>query len=162
MQLSGSRVYAAPIDAVVALLADRAATIARYEGMGHRDVEILELDGGDDALHVKSSRVVDVDIPGFAKKVLKPTNTMVQTDDWHRNGDGTWAGSFGVEVKGAPVRIAGAMTLTPVADGTRHDVTIDLQVKVPLIGGKIADWAAKNDVQRTLDAEFDYNANRLS
>jgi hypothetical protein len=27
-------------------------------------------------------------------------------------------------------------------------------VKVPLVGGKIADWAGKNDVPRTLDAEF--------
>jgi len=37
-----------------------------------------------------------------------------------------------------------------------------LQVKIPLIGGKVADWVAKNDVQQTLDAEFAYNDKRLS
>jgi hypothetical protein len=54
------------------------------------------------------------------------------------------------------------MALRGDADTTTHDVTIDVNVKVPLIGGKIADWTAKNDVRRTLDAEFDFNEHRLA
>ena len=34
-------------------------------------------------------------------------------------------------------------------------------MKIPLIGGKIADWVGKNDAQRTLDAEFAFNDQRL-
>ena len=48
------------------------------------------------------------------------------------------------------------MRLAP-GDGTcTHDVTITMNVKVPIVGGKIADWAGKNDVKRTLDAEFGF------
>ena len=60
------------------------------------------------------------------------------------------------------MNISGTMKLTPDGDGCRHDVTIDMQVKIPLIGGKIADWAGKNDLRRTLDAEFAFNEQRLA
>ncbi|MEZ5143337.1 MAG: DUF2505 domain-containing protein [Acidimicrobiales bacterium] len=152
--VKGSHTYAADVDAVVAMLGDRDATIAKYEGMGHREVQIERLDASDDAITIVSSRVVDADIPGFAKKVLKPTNTMHQTDEWRRKADGTWDGTFDVDVKGAPVHISGTMRLVPGDGDTTHDVTIKVDVKVPLVGGKIADWAAKNDVKTTLDAEF--------
>lgn len=162
MELNGSQVYPVPVDAVIALLRDESATVDKYGSMGHRDVKVIELAGDASHVHVVSSRVVDVDLPSFAKKVLKPTNTMTQTDDWHREPDGTWKGTFDVDVKGAPVHIKGTMTLTPNGLATRHDVTVDVQVKIPLIGGKIADWAGKNDVRRSLDAEFAYNDKRLS
>ncbi|MGZ4704491.1 MAG: DUF2505 domain-containing protein [Acidimicrobiales bacterium] len=154
MELTGTHTYAASIDAVLAMLADAEATAAKYESMGHRDVEIIDCSHIDGTLHVESSRVVDVDLPGFAKKVLKPTNTMHQNDEWHEVGDGSWEGVFGVEVVGAPIQLSGVMRLVPGDDTCTHDVTITMNVKVPLVGGKIADWAGKNDVKRTLDAEF--------
>jgi hypothetical protein len=161
MRLEGSQIYPVPVDAVMAMFRDETATVARYESMGHRDVKVLELTSNDDAVRIVSSRVVDVELPGFAKKALKPTNTMQQTDEWHRQGDGSWSGTFAVDVQGAPVRIDGTMRLTPEAEGARHEVTLDLQVKIPLIGGKVADWVGKNDAQRTLDAEFAFNGQRL-
>jgi hypothetical protein len=153
-EVKGSHRYAATIDAVVAMLGDREATIGKYAGMGHRDVQITGLEASNDAIRIESSRVVDADIPGFAKKVLKPTNTMRQVDTWTRQGDESWDGTFAVDVQGAPVRISGTMRLVPGEGETTHDVTIKVDVKVPLVGGKIADWAAKNDVRTTLDAEF--------
>ncbi len=162
MEIKGSHVYPVPVDAVITLLRDEQTTIDKYESMGHRDVTILEFIAKDDMLRIVSSRVVDVELPGFAKKALKPTNTMTQTDEWHRADDGSWAGAFNVDVKGAPVRISGTMRLASAEDGARHDVVLDLQVKVPLIGGKIADWVGGRDVQRTLDAEFAFNDARLT
>ena len=161
MKIDGSHLYPVPVDAVIAMLRDESATVAKYESMGHRDVKILELTADDDSLRIVSSRVVDVDLPGFAKKALKPTNTMQQTDEWHRQADGSWSGTFDVDVQGAPVHIDGTMALTPEADGARHEVTLDFQVKIPLVGGRIADWAGKNEGRKTLDAEFAYNDQRL-
>jgi hypothetical protein len=68
MKLEGSHAYPVPVPSVIAMLQDKAATVDKYEGMGHRDVEILEFAADDDAIHIVSSRVVDVDLPGFAKK----------------------------------------------------------------------------------------------
>ena len=151
MEIQGSHVYPAPVDGVIAMLDDKSATVDKYESMGHRDVRVLEFVADDTMLHIVSSRVVDVELPGFARKVLKPTNTMTQTDEWRRGADGSWTGTFDIDVKGSPVHISGSMRLNADGAGSRHDVVIDLQVKIPLVGGKIADWLGKNDLQRTLD-----------
>ena len=162
MEVKGSHVYPVGVDVVIAMLQDKASTIDKYESMGHRDVRVLEFESDAAAIRIVSSRVVDVALPAFAKKALKPTNTMIQTDEWRRSGDGSWAGTFDIDVKGSPVRISGTMGLAPEADGaTRHDVALDFQVKVPIVGGKIADWLGKKDVQRTVDAEFAFNDHRL-
>jgi len=146
-------VFAVPVDAVMARRRVQAATVARYESMGHRDVKVVEQTADDDSLQIVSSRVVDVDLPSFAKKVLKPTNTMVQTDEWSGDGD-SWKGSFSFTLNGAPVKINGTMQLDAEGDKSTHAVTINMDVKVPLVGGKIADWIGKNDATRTLAAEF--------
>jgi hypothetical protein len=153
MQINDQHTYAAPIASVVDMFADERAIRDRYEGMGHRDVTILECTRTPTSLRVRSSRVVDVELPSFAKKVLKPTNTMVQTDEWSADGD-VWSGTFAVEVQGAPVKINGTMHLDPGGDKCTHAVSLTMEVKVPLVGGKIADWIGKNDAVRTLEAEF--------
>jgi hypothetical protein len=162
MKLTDAHVYPVPVESVMALLQDESATVDKYEGMGHQEVQVLEFAADADALRIVSSRVVTVDLPGFAKKAIKPTNTIVQTDEWRRAADGSWSGTFTGDVKGSPVSISGVMTLKPDANGAEHTVTIDVQVKIPLVGGKIADWAGKNDVRRTLDAEFAFNDARLA
>jgi hypothetical protein len=154
MDVSDSHTYAAPLDAVLDMFADPDAVVARYEGMGHRDVQVLECARSADSLTVRTSRVVDVDLPGFARKVLSPTNTMEQTDRWTAAADGTWDGTVAVEVQGAPVKMSGTMRLEPAGEQTTMHLTLSMNVKVPLVGGKIADWAGKNDVPRTIAAEF--------
>ncbi len=84
MQLEGSHVYPAAVDAVIAMLQEKASTVEKYESMGHREVGILEFASDENALRIVSSRLVDVELPAFAKRALKPTNTMVQTDEWRR------------------------------------------------------------------------------
>lgn len=155
MDVSDSHTYAAPADAVIDMYADPDAAVARYEAMGHRDIEVLECRRTDESLRVRTSRVVDVDLPGFARKVLAPTNTMIQTDEWSRADDGTWDGAVDVEVKGAPVRMSASMRLVPGGEESTMHVTVSMSVKVPLVGGRIAEWAGKNDVPRTMAAEFD-------
>jgi hypothetical protein len=162
MDVKGTHTYQVPIEAVLAMLRDPDATVAKYESMGHRDVTVIDCAGDDTQLRVESSRVVDVDLPGFAKKVLKPTNTMRQVDEWTATGDGGWDGTFDVDVHGAPIHLSGTMRLTPGSGSCTEAITIAVAVKVPLIGGKIADWAAKNDVQRSLDGEFAFNERWLA
>ena len=154
MELTRNHRYDATPDQVIEMLADRDSVQARYEGMGHREVEILACERSDSSLEVRSRRVVDVELPGFARKVLSPTNTMTQTDRWKRRDDGSWDGTFDVDVAGAPVEMSGTMSLGPDGDGAEYTVTIRMAVKVPLVGGKIADWVGKNEAAATLEAEF--------
>ena len=162
MPFSGDQTYDAAVDDVFALFADPDVVRARYEAAGDRDIEILECGPQGDGFVIRTSRTVDVDLPGFARKVLKPTNTMVQTDTWSaRDLDGARDGDFAIEVKGSPVKVWGEMRIEPTAaGGTHHTVDGNLEVKVPLIGGKVASWAAGPSQQR-LDGEYDFHRARL-
>ncbi len=157
MDLKKTHTYEAPLSAVLEMLRDRDATVARYQSMGHHDIHIDHCEATAESLRVASSRIVDVDLPGFAKRVLKPTNTMIQTDEWHLSEDGSWEGTFDVEVSGAPVHISGTMSLSPAGGQTVHEITAHVDVSVPLIGGRIADWAGKGDVNRSIDGEYSFN-----
>lgn len=153
MELTETHHFAAGADAVIEVLATEDAVVARYESMGHRDVEVQRVDRGDGTLTVVSRRVVEIDLPGFARKVLQPTNTMTQTDAWAKDPDG-WTGTFAVDVAGAPVQLSGKMRLVDAGSGSDYTVSLSMNVKVPLIGGKIADWVGRNDALTTLQAEF--------
>lgn len=162
MSFSGEGTYDAGIDAVMAFFVDADAVRARYEAAGDRDIEVLDCGPDGDGFVIRTSRVVDVDLPGFAKKVLKPTNTMVQVDTWGAaNGDGSRDGTFAVEVKGAPVKVQGTMRVEPAGEGrTHHRIEGKVEVKVPLIGGKVAGWAEGPSRERA-EAEVAFNGTRL-
>ena len=166
MAFSGDQSYDAAVDDVFALFTDPEVVRARYEAAGDRDIEILECgpQGGPngEVFVIRTARTVDVDLPGFARKVLKPTNTMIQTDTWSaRDLDGARDAYFEIEVKGSPVKVSGEARIEPaVGGGTRHTVEGKLDVKVPIVGGKIASWAEGPSQQR-LDAEYAFHRARL-
>jgi hypothetical protein len=163
MAFSGDQTYPVAVEAVAALFVDPDVVRARYEAAGDRDLEILDCGADGDELVIHTRRTVDVEgLPGFATKVLKPTNTMEQVDAWDApDAGGARNGTFTITVKGAPIKVSGTMRLEPTADGgTRHTVEGKFDVKVPLIGGKIASWA-EGPAQQRLDAEFAFHRARL-
>ena len=138
-----------------AMFHDPDSHVAKFEGMGHHDVTVLEQDQTEDELRIVVTREVDVDgIPGFARKFVKPRNTVVSTDLWQDRGDGTYGGEFTLDTKGAPVAIAGTTLLTPEGDRTHYEVSVEIEVKVPLVGGKLADFS-KRIVEKQLAHEFE-------
>jgi hypothetical protein len=154
MQTVRHHTFSAPIDKCWAMFHDPASHVAKFEGMGHHDVEVLDQSSTDTSLHIEVTREVDVDgIPGFAKKFVKPRNTVVSIDDWSDNGDGTYGGGFSLDTKGVPVQIAGTTRLTADGDVTHYEVTVEITVKVPLVGGKLADFS-RGIVEKQLDEEF--------
>ncbi|MFM8304885.1 MAG: DUF2505 domain-containing protein [Actinomycetota bacterium] len=163
MAFSGETIYAASVETVAALFVDPAVVAARYEAAGDRDLEILDCGPDGDDLVIHTRRTVEVEgLPGFATKVITPTNTMEQVDCWDApDASGARQGSFTIDVKGAPVKASGTMRLEPTADGgTRHTVTGSFAVKVPLVGGRIAAWA-EGPGQTRLEAEFAFHHDRL-
>jgi hypothetical protein len=164
MAFSGDQIYDVPVETVAALFVDPDVVRARYEAAGDRDLEILDCGADGDDLVIHTRRTVDVEgLPGFATKVIKPTNTMEQVDCWDApDADGARNGTFTIDVKGAPIKVTGTMRIEPTADGgTRHTVNGKFDVKVPLVGGKIAGWA-EGPAQERLEAELAFHRARLS
>ena len=93
-------------------------------------------------------------IPSFAKKFIKPRNTVVSIDDWNDFGDGTFGGTFTLDTHGVPVDIKGQTLLVANGDDkSDYTVTIDIKVSVPLIGGKLENFS-KGIVNAQMDEEF--------
>jgi hypothetical protein len=155
MDLSASHTFDAPLDEVWAMFSDPAAHVAKFDSMGHRDIEIVEHEETEDGFRLVISRVVDTELPGFAKKVLKPTNTVVTTDEWHGSPDKGYEGHYSAEAKGAPVKVHGTTRIGAEGDRTSYAVKTTVDVKVPLIGGKLSNWAAgmtKDQIQMEFEA----------
>src|SRR3954470_7997126 len=103
MEFSGETTYDAPLDAVFAVETDPDEYQTRFEEVGDKDIEMLECRPDGDGFLVRNRRVISVDLPGFARKVLKPTNTIEHTVRFLPEVHGKREGTFTIEVQGAPV-----------------------------------------------------------
>lgn len=155
MQMVKTHTFDAPVAECWKMFSDPDAHVAKFEGMGHHGVTIVEKKKTKKNLHLIVTREVDVDgIPGFAKKFIKPRNTVVSIDDWNDFGDGTYGGTFTLDTQGVPVDIKGKTLLEADGDNrSKYTVTIDIKVSVPLVGGKLEGFS-KGIVDKQMDEEF--------
>ena len=154
VDVSRTHTFDAPIEKVWAMFRDPASHVAKFEAMGHREIEVLDQESTADSFRIELKRLVDLELPGFAKKFLKPTNTVTSTDTWKDNGDGTYGGTFVLEAPGTPMETSGTTHISPDGKRTRYEVSISVKVKVPLVGGKIENYAKGAVVEPQLETEF--------
>ena len=154
MKISKTHVFDAPIEKVWAMFTDSASHVAKFEAMGHTNIEIEESTFDGTAFHLVVNRDVTVELPSFAAKVLKPTNRVRSIDDWKDPGDGTRTGTFSADAKGAPIDVRGNTHVASTDDGrTSYRVDAEIKVNVPLIGKKIEGFA-KGNVEKQMVDEF--------
>jgi hypothetical protein len=164
MQFNAIHEYEHPADEVFAALTDFEAVKSKYEAIGQSEVQLVRREQGDDgSVTFATSRVVPLELPGFAKKVLSPKQHVTQTDVWSApDASGRRTGTFVVEAKGTPVQVHGTLQLDPSgAKGCTNTTQVTVECKVPLIGGKITDLVA-NDTRRALDHEHTWMSEHLA
>ena len=153
MEIVRTHTFDHPIESCWEMVHDPESHIAKFEGMGHRDLQVISVERTDTSLRLVVDRLVDVDVPGFAKKVIKPTNKLRSTDEWRDNGDGTYSGTYELDTIGVPIQVGGTTSLVSEGGGTIYQIVTELKVNVPIIGGRIASYS-KGVVERQLDEEF--------
>lgn len=133
--------YDADVETVFALITDADFMVRKYTAIGSTDVAVDKSeDAGGCELVLK--RTVTVDLPGFAKRVMTPSNTAIQTENWAAAGpDGSRVCHYRVEIQGMPSSVSGTVTLSADGDGTRQDIDADVKVSIPLIGGRLEKFA---------------------
>ncbi len=164
MKFQVTHTYDHPADEVFAILTDFDAVREKYEAVGHSDIALVSRDEGDDgSVTLVTRRVVPLELPGFAKKVLSPKQAVTQTDTWSApDAKGVRSGTFEVVGKGTPVRVHGTLRLAPKgAKGCSNVTDVTIECKVPLIGGKIADFVA-GDTRTAVDHEQTWIRERLA
>src|SRR5664280_1547559 len=109
----------------------------------------------------RPQRVVEIDVPGFARKFLTPTNTLVQTDDWgEANGASDRYGDvLGVDGPGAHAHAIDV--LAPVDAGCTNTIDAHIKSSIPLVGGKIEGVVGKG-TEKTMEGEYAFGVEWLA
>ena len=161
MKMTVTHRFDADVETVFALITDPEFLARMYADEGASDVQV-DSDHHDDGPTIVTRRKVTVDLPGFAKKVMQPTNTVVQTDEWAAaDANSSRVCRYRVEVQGVPSRIDGTLTLSPDGAGTRHDVVAEVKVSIPLLGGRLEKFAVESGL-KTLEQEASFIARTLA
>ncbi len=145
--------YAEDIETVYRFLADPETARERSAAMGERDIRVTT-----EGETVINTRTVDAEVPSYAAKLFKPSNTVVETKRW---SSATKSAKMSVDVKGAPTQIEGTIRLTPKGTGCEYSVDFEASCKIPLIGGKLAQYV-ETMTKKGMEQEFAWNQKKLS
>jgi len=151
--------YAQDIDTVYRFVTDPERIKKRCEASGERNVRIqVEESGG--TLVITSTREIDSDLPGFAKKLFSATNTIVERREWRDAGDKKTCRSH-IDVVGTPGKIDSNITISPSGSGCTYDIEFEVTAKVPLIRKKLEEFVAKTTMEG-LREEHEFNQRELN
>lgn len=141
--------YDHPVEDVVAMLADPVfrEEVCTAQGVLERTIQIE-----------RNNRHMDVRIeqvqpsggvPGFARKFAGDTTTVVQQEVW----SSPTRAEVEVIFPGKPGKVKGHVRVEPAdSGGTTETVTLDIEVGLPLVGGKL-EFLIKDLMRKALEAE---------
>ena len=153
MDITATHRFTASLDEVWAMFSDPDAHVAKFERMGHTDLEVLSQEAGAEALDLTIRRKVEIEVPSVAAKFISPSNTVTSTDHWQRDGDERLSGHYEVDIKGVPAETKGTTSVVADGDGCTYTVRLEVKVKVPLVGDRIAK-ALRPQLEAQLGEEF--------
>lgn len=130
--------YDAPVDAVTAMLADRAfrEEVCDFIGVTRKSV-VIEPVG--DGLHVTIDQWQPTGrVPSFAKKFVGEEVNIVQREIWTT----PLLGDIAVTIPGKPGDMNGTARISEAQGVTTESIEMTVKVGIPLIGGKIESYIA--------------------
>lgn len=145
MRLQTREELAGTVDAVHALLTDRAFQEAKCAATTDDGTYSVDIGGGAGRERVHTERQLPSDgLPDVARSFVGDHLTIVEVIDWSGpSPDGSREAAVDIHVKGAPLTIKGTLRLVPSRTGTAEVLDADLKANVPLIGGRLEKAAAE-------------------
>ena len=136
MKFSYKQTFPKDAGTVLKMFCDPAYHEKLQKALGAMDYKQLEHKDDGTRFRIKMAYNVksNVPLPGFAKKVLGETSSVVQEESWDRSNK---KGEVSVQVKNLPGTLRSANTLADANGTTTKTFNWDVSVKIPLIGGKI-------------------------
>jgi hypothetical protein len=153
-----SAVYPVSPDEAAALLRDPSWLEERHGAIGELDIRVVVEPVGD-GFRVVLTRRKEMELPAVAKKVFGGSSQLRDDIIWRRDGDG-WIYDQRVTIEGSPAEIAGRATVKREGSGCRHEVRLEVSVKMPVVGGAVERFVAEK-VEGGLRAGMERNLARL-
>ncbi len=111
--------------------------LAKFEGIGARDVEVVASSFEDGVFEIETSRDVPLEVPGALKSLLGGWTTIVQSEEWTEAEDGVYENRLEITSDGVPANMYGRMRLYATDTGCANEVAITIDCSIPLIGGRL-------------------------
>ncbi len=152
-KLTKTLTYDAPVEAVSAMLDDPAFREAVLE---RQRVLRGSVDIDDDVARIELVHS-GAHIPSFARSLVGDEITIVQTETWTSPTDA----AIDFAIPGKPAGAVGTLSLVESGGTTTETVTLDVTVRIPLLGGKIETMVA-DLVGHALDTEHEVGVEWLA
>jgi hypothetical protein len=150
--------HARDTDTVFQLMTNRDELTKRCEALGERNVQV-EVDESGGVTKTQIVREVERELPGFAKRLLKPKNTLVEREEW-RSVEGRYEGKGQLKIVGTGATIDSTIRLSPSGAGCVYEIDLEVTAKAPLIRKKIETFIGDTSLE-SLREQHEYYAQRL-
>lgn len=150
--------HARDTDTVFQLMTNRDELTKRCEALGERNVQV-EVDESGGVTKTQIVREVERELPGFAKRLLKPKNTLVEREEW-RSVEGRYEGKGQLKIVGTGATIDSTIRLSPSGAGCVYEIDFEVTAKAPLIRKKIEAFVGETALE-SLREQHEYYAQRL-
>ena len=113
---------------------------------------MLELRDRDDRFRCVTRMRMDIDIPAWLRRIVRPRMTLVQYELWRPpEPDGSRRQDIVVEVVGAPLKIEGYGMLRPMEwAGSHYSIRLDITSYRKVIGPRVERVALEQTLERVL------------
>lgn len=131
--------YEGSVEQVHRAFADERYWRARLADSGADETTLDALNvTGDGAVEAITTQILRANrLPGLVSQFHRGDLRIRREEHWQPVRDGASHGTVQGSVAGAPVSLSGTATLTTTDGGSRLSVHITVEVRVPLVGGKI-------------------------
>ena len=109
-------------------------------GADHYSLDSMVVDA-DGAIDVVTTQTLRADrLPGVVTQFHRGDLSFVREETWSPVRGGQATATVKGSITGAPASLSGSAALGPATGGSRLAFTVDVEVRVPLVGGKIENF----------------------
>ncbi|VEG45834.1 Protein of uncharacterised function (DUF2505) [Mycolicibacterium flavescens] len=134
--------YGGTVEQVHRAFGDERYWLARLTDSGadmySLDSMVIDDRGGIDVVTTQTLRADR--LPGVVTQFHRGDLSFVREEAWSPVLDGKATATVKGSIPGAPASLAGTAVLSPADSGSRLEFTVEVEVRVPLVGGKIENF----------------------
>lgn len=134
--------YSGTVEQVREAFGDKRYWLARLadSGVDAATLDTMDVDA-DGTVRVSTTQTLRRDrLPGIATQFIRGDLTMVREESWTAVRDGAATATIKASIPGAPVRVDGTATLASAPQGSTVSYQAEVEVAIPLVGGKVEDF----------------------
>lgn len=134
--------YGGSVEQVHRAFSDERYWLARLTDSGADDYSldsmVVDEHGGIDVVTTQTLRADR--LPGVVTQFHRGDLSFVREETWSPVRDGKAGATVKGSIPGAPAGLTGTAALAPAGPGSRLEFTVEVEVRVPLVGGKIENF----------------------